>query len=170
MTAIKLIGGIILITSGALGGLYAAKRLELQTDFIRQYIVFLTQAETMISYCSADIGEILSSINSAPLMSEMLSECRSRMKSGKDFTSAWCSSVNSACVRGEISKSDVAMLRSFSEGFGTSGTEEEIGKIRLHKSIAEQRLSELRPEASTKKRLYRVIGTFCGAMAAVILI
>ncbi len=170
MTGLKIIGGIVLIFCGALGGLYAARRIEQQTDFIRQYIVFLTQTETMISYCNADIIEILGSINSVPIMSPMIAECLDRMNKGQDFTSAWCDSARESCRRKLISDSDLDMICSFSEGFGSLGAEEEIGKIRLHKTMAEQRLSELQPETNTKKRLYRVVGTFCGAMAAAIII
>ena len=72
MTGLKITGGIVLIFCGALGGLYAAGRIDRQTDFIRQYIIFLTQTETMISYCKADIVEILKSINSVPLMLPMI--------------------------------------------------------------------------------------------------
>ncbi len=170
MTGLKIIGGIILISCGALSGLYAARRIEQQTEFIRQYIIFLTQTETMISYCNADIIEILKGINSVPLMSPMISSCLDGMKIGKDFTSSWCASAEELCSQKIISAADINMICSFSEGFGSLGADEEIGKIRLHKTMAEQRLSELQPETNTKKRLYRVVGTFCGAMAAAVII
>ncbi len=170
MTGLKITGAIILIFCGALGGLYAAGRIERQTEFIKQYIIFLTQTETMISYCSADIIEILKSINSTPLMLPMISSCLKKMEGGTDFTSAWCSSARELCSEKLISGNDLDLICSFSEGFGTLGADEEIGKIRLHRSMAEQRLSELQPETNTKKRLYRVVGTFCGAMAAAVMI
>ncbi len=170
MTGLKITGGIILIFCGALGGLYAAKRIERQTDFIKQYIIFLTQAETMISYCNADIIEILKSINSIPLMCPMISSCLEQMEAGSDFTAAWCCAAEEFCSKKLIRESDLNMICSFSEGFGSLGADEEIGKIRLHKSMAEQRLSELQPESNTKKRLYRVVGTFCGAMAAAVML
>lgn len=170
MTGLKIIGGFILIFCGALSGLYAAGKVERQTNFIKQYIVFLTQTETMINYCNADIIEILKSINSVPLMLPMISSCLEKMKGGKDFTSSWCSSAEELCSRKVISADDISMICSFSEGFGSLGSDEEIGKIKLHRAMAEQRLSELQPETNTKKRLYRVVGTFCGAMIAAVII
>lgn len=170
MTAVKAAGGIMLIVCGALAGLYASKRLKRRADFLTQYVIFLTRAETMISYCSSEIGEIISEPGDAPLLSHMLSVCCGMINSGSDFTAAWTSGVNAAADEGLLAGEDISLVRSFCDGFGTSGTEEEIAKLRLHREFIRQRASALSEEAARRQKLYRVVGTFCGAMAAAVAI
>lgn len=160
----------MLIACGALAGLYASRRLKRRTDFLTQYIVFLTRAETMISYCSTEIGRIVSDPGDVPLLSRMLSECCAMINGGSDFSSAWSCGVSSAAQEGLIAGDDINLVRSFCDGFGTSGTEEEIAKLRLHRELIRQRLAVLSEEAAKRQKLYRVVGTFCGAMAAAVMI
>ena len=61
-------------------------------------------------------------------------------------------------------------MKLFAEDFGTSGANEEEGKLRLNISLAQERLSELNSETAESTKLYRVIGAFAGALTAVMII
>lgn len=170
MLALKIAGGMIITVSGAMGGLFAAKRLERQCAAVSDYIAFLTYSESMIGYCAADIAEILSDADRFPYLEKIITDVSSYLAGGKEFSRAWKTAVSDSAERGEIGKSDIRLIASFGEGFGAMGAEEEIRRIRLHKDEAQRRLSELRPQLEAKRRLYRVVGTFCGMLAAVIII
>lgn len=160
----------MLIVCGALSGIYRSEVIKRQTEFLKEYIVFLTQTEAMISYCGSEIGEILKNVRSLPLMHTMLTDCCKKMERGKDFSVSWSESVSSASQRKEIRKSDCIIIQNFAETFGMAGSEEEIAKIRLHRTIAERIYSQQQEELKTKTKLCRTIGLFCGTMAAVILV
>ena len=169
MTAARMTGGIMLIVCGALAGLYASKRLKRRADFLTQYLVFLTRAETMISYCSLEISRIAADPGDAPLLGTMLSVCLSELDSGRELSAAWCAGVRAAENEGLLRGGDVSLVMSFCDGFGSAGTDEEIARLRLHRELVRQRLEVLNEEAAKRQKLYRVVGTFCGAMAAAIM-
>ncbi len=167
---VKITGAVFIVLCGAFAGLYRSRILQKQAEFIEQYISFLTQAQAMISYSYANISEILANVNSVPLMNLMIRQCRSRMKNGDSFERAWPSAVFGSYQRGEITKTDHEMIRRFSEGFGNLGAEEETAKIKLCLTEAQRRFDKLNSELTEKRKLYGVVGTFCGVLAAVILI
>ena len=47
---LKFVGGIFIVVCGTLGGIYFSLRLRKKAEFFEQYIMFLTQVQTMISY------------------------------------------------------------------------------------------------------------------------
>lgn len=167
---VKITGAVFIVLCGAFAGLYRSKILQKQAEYIEQYISFLTQAQAMISYSYANITEILENVNSVPLMNLMIKQCRGKMKNGDDFERAWSSAVFGSYQRGEITKADHEMICRFSEGFGSLGAEEESAKIKLCLSDAQRRYDKLNAELTEKRKLYGVVGTFCGVLAAVILI
>ncbi len=170
MNVLKLIGGTIILICGVLSGIYFSGRLQKRIDFIMQYISFLTRAESMISYCSCDIKEILSAAYSIPLINKVTSHCLLLLSKGDTFSEAWNKSIDNKCYEGCFYREDAEMMKAFSADFGVLGVSEETEKLRLHKEIAQQRLSYLIPEAEKQKKLYRTLGTFCGALAAVLMI
>lgn len=167
---IKITGCILIISSGLFAGMYTAKNISQKTEFISQYIVFLTQAKAMIEFSGAGIREILMNVHSVPLLDNITGETLGRMDTGEDFTIAWTKSVKSSLERKEFESEDFPLLVSFGEGFGEMGIEEEVSKIKLHLSTASSRLENLKKDTMIRQRLYRTVGTFCGVLAAVIMI
>lgn len=170
MTGIKMLGAMMLIICGSLGGIYKSEIIKKQVKFLKEYIVFMTQAETMISYCGLDISQILRNTKSLTLINNMFNDCLKSMKNGEDFCNSWCYAVQAAYNRKEIRKCDCSMICNFAETFGVSGIEEEIGKIQMHKSIAKKVYEQQNMEIKSKTALCRTIGIFFGTMAAIILV
>lgn len=167
---IKITGCILIISCGIFAGMYYAKKAADKTKFISEYISFLTQAKTMICFSCTEIKEILTKVHSVPLMENMISDTLKNMNNGKAFSDAWKCAVISAEKRKEFDSSDLPLLLSFSEGFGELGAEEETEKIELYLASAALRFDELQKDTFVKQRLYRTVGTFCGILAAVVLV
>ena len=166
----KLTGCLLIICCGTAAGLFISKRSRDKTVFMQQYISFLTQARTMIEFTGADIMEILSGVHSVPMLTCMIDDVIEKMRSGDSITDAWRQSVESAAKRGELNGSDIPLFADFCEGFGELGADEEAAKLQLQITTASTRYEQMQKDGVIRQRLYRTVGTFCGVLAAVILI
>lgn len=167
---LKLMGGLLIICCGTAAGMFLSKKNKDKTVFLQQYISFLTQAKAMIEFSGADIMEIMSGVHNVPMFTYLIDDVTDRMKSGEDITSAWKSSLKEAAQRNEIDKEDIPLYSDFCEGFGELGADEESAKLQLQITAASARLEQLQKDGIIKQRLYRTVGTFCGVLAAVVLI
>ena len=170
MTVLRITGGLLITAAGLLSGIYAGSVKKRQREFMRQYIVFLTRAETMISYSNSSIIYILDNSEAPNLMKELLKSMRLRLAENMSLSEAWAELIDEACEKKLIVKKDKELMKLFAEDFGTSGANEEEGKLRLKISLAQERLSELNSETAESTKLYRVIGAFAGALTAVMII
>ncbi len=166
----KLTGFVLIILCGGSAGLYISKRIGEKTEFISQYISFLTQAEAMITFAGSDIRYILNNVKSIPLMDHMINDTLDYLNNNYDFCSAWEKSVHAAYSRKEFEKEDLSLLLAFGVGFGEQGTDEEILKIKLNISNVSERLKIRKNDNETKMKLYKTLGTFSGAIIAVLLV
>ena len=166
----KLTGSVFIVLCGGLAGIYISKRINEKTEFITQYISFLTQAEAMINYANSDIKYILNNVKSIPLLDQMIKDTLNYLNSDYDFRYAWEKSVYSAFNRNQFEKEDLLLILAFGEEFGNHGSDEEIMKIRLNISNVSERMTDRKKENETKMKLYRTLGTFSGAIIAVLLI
>lgn len=166
---LKFWGGTMIIICGALSGIYLSDKLKNRAKFMEEYIIFLTQAKAMIRYGNFEIQKILSEVSQNSLFSDMLQECQMYLSGGENFSSSWKNACQNYAEKGLMTKEDIPLYQNFGESFGNLGSEEEENQIQLYIELADHRLSRLREELLTKRRLYRVIGTFSGVMAAVIL-
>ena len=162
---IKLTGCLLIVVFTPAAGIFCSEKFRLRTVFYEQYLLFLTNAGTFISYTAASIGELLSMNISAPMIEPILKEAKHSLENGSEFSCAWRKAVD-----GNVScKEDRELLYGFGDNFGTSDVEGELSKLGLHKELAERRLNELRDELKTKRKLYRVMGMFAGVLTAVVI-
>ena len=169
MEFLKFCGSIIVVISGTLCGLYASKVLKNRVNFLEQYIMFLTQAKTMISYNAMSATEILSSVGSVPIVSPMLDECIKYLSDGFSFSDSWHKAVNSAYEKKLFTSSDKPLIYSFGDTFGISDIDGEVTKTELHTALVSERLEKARQEFSSKCKIYRIVGMFCGVVIVLIL-
>lgn len=169
MDFLKFFGGTAVIISGTLCGLYASKVLKNRVRFLEQYIMFLTQTKTMISYNAMSAAEILSSVGSVPLVLPMLNECTKHLSDGCTFQDSWHRAVNSAYEKKLFALSDKPLLYSFGDTFGISDIDGEVTKTELHTALVSERLEKARQDFSSKCKIYRIVGMFCGIIIVLIL-
>ncbi len=166
MILIRIMGGAFLVVSGALAGIFLCERLRARADFMGQYAQFLSQAQAVIGYTASSAGELFRSAGGVPLLKPMLDNAVELMNGGMDLKEAWRVSVDSYVKNGR----DRQLLYYFGETFGTSNIEGELSKLALQRENAEKLYGEYLEEVRSKKKLYRTVGMFCGAMAAALLI
>ena len=152
---IKLTGCLLIVVCTTAAGIFCSERFRLRVLFYEQYLLFLTNAVTFISYTASDIRELLDMDISASMIEPVLREARRCLDNGFDISKAWRSAVdeNVGC------KEDRELLY----GFG------DISKLDLHKELAKRRLNSLRDELKAKSKLYRVVGMFAGVLTAVVI-
>lgn len=170
MIFIKFCGAVIIVVSGTLCGIYAAKSVENRVKFLEQYVMFLTQVKTMICYGAISVSEILKSVNAVPLVSPLLDECGISMSDGMSFEAAWHKAVNKEYKKKLFTAEDKMLLCSFGETFGNSDADGETTKTELHIALVSERLNKIREEHLSKNKLYRIVGMFSGIAIALIII
>ena len=166
---LKFVGGILIVVCGTLGGIYFSLRLKRKAEFFEQYIMFLTQVQTMISYGGMSIGEILRGIKSVPLTEPILLDTEKYMDNGEAIETAWKKAVGENKKKLHLEKSDTELLEYFGNSFGVSDREGELSKIKLHEELVRERWENLKNEMYAKCRVYRIVGMFCGVMTAVLI-
>lgn len=169
MMLIKFSGAVIVVISSTLCGIYASRLVENRVKFMEQYIMFLTQAKTMINYNAVSVTEILSSVNSIPLVKPLLDKCLDGLSEGISLEKSWHRAVNSVYARKLFTESDKMLLYSFGDTFGSSDIDGEVTKTELHIALVSERLDNIRQEFASKCKLYRILGMFCGMMIALII-
>lgn len=162
---LKLTGCLLIVVCTTAAGIFCSEKFRLRVLFYEQYLLFLTNAGTFISYTAADIGELLSMDISATIIEPILKAAKHSLKNGSELSDAWRKAVD-----GNVScKEDRELLYGFGDNFGTSDVKGELSKLGLHRELTERRLNELRDELKTKKKLYRVLGMFAGVLTAVVI-
>ncbi len=166
MELFKLAGGLFIIISGTLIGLYASSKIRTRAELMEQYLIFLNRTHAAISYTGTGVKELLKPEGSLPLISPVLRRAHKELLSGSPIERAWRTAVdeNIPCI------DDRKLMYSFGDNFGTGNIEGELCKLELHIKLAEQRLEDIRSELKTKQRLYRIVGMSGGIMTAAVLI
>ena len=166
---LKFIGGAFIVICGTLGGIYFSLRSRRKAEFLEQYIMFLTQVQTMISYGGMSFGEILKNIKNVPLAEGILSDTEGYMNDGEAIETAWKKAVEKNMKELHFEKSDTEMIEYFGNTFGVSDREGELSKIKLHEELVRERWNILKNEMLSKCRVYRIVGMFCGVLTAVLI-
>ena len=166
---LKFVGGAFIVICGTLGGIYFSLRSRRKAEFLEQYIMFLTQVQTMISYGGMSFGEILKNIKNVPLAEGILSDTEGYMNDGEAIETAWKKAVEKNMKELHFEKSDTEMIEYFGNTFGVSDREGELSKIKLHEELVRERWNILKNEMLSKCRVYRIVGMFCGVLTAVLI-
>ena len=170
MLALRLAGGLLLVVCGALGGLYLAERARGRLAFLEAYEAFLLTAASLVSSCGADLSVILGYAEKNAYLRELAASAQNAVMQGTDPRPAWKSAAEEASKHGRIRSEDVELVSSFADYDGEEDTDSRTGRLNFLLDRTRQRLSVLKKETEEKRRLYRILGTFIGALAAAVLI
>lgn len=165
----KLLGSIFIVISGTFGGIYFSLRCKKRAEFLEQYRQFLTQTQTMIHYGAMSVREILRSVKGIPLIEPILRDTGQFLDNGWYLENAWKQAVDIHMKEFGFSLPDREMLYFFGSSFGVTDKDGEIAKIQLHDEIVKGRSDVLKEEISSKCRIYRIVGMFCGVLTAVMI-
>lgn len=98
-----------------------------------------------------------------------LPDCRKNFLNGESFSKSWKNSINSNITKTYLPKDCVEKLKSFSDMFGSSDKQSELGNCDLYISYFEGRQKELHEKAKDAPRIYSTLGILAGVLAVIVL-
>lgn len=170
MTALKFAGGILLVICGSLFGMYYSSRLRNQLAFLLSYEDFLISALSLVDTCSADLSQIMNYAADNEYLGRAAAAAVDAIDSGSDPCSCWKTAVAREVKCGRLGAEDESLVCSFADYDGEKDSMSRAGRIEFLLVRTRQRIKELKSETTEKRRLYRIVGTFVGALAAAVLI
>lgn len=159
---LKLCGAALLTLAGAAGGGWYAKRLRLRRDFLCDFIAFLDSLATLLRYRNEDI---FTSVNSAGELIRFPLEARQQ-----PFAQAWEAQTAALPMRYALSRQDTALLHAFGTKLGATDIQGQLSHIALYRTLFEKQLAAADEDIKSKAKLYRTLGIFTGASAALMMI
>ena len=162
---IKLIGCLLIASSGFFTGCVLTQRLKNRRDFYDKFCVFISLLQTQIRYNSADIFSlVISSAKGSGL------EIFDTPKTDVPFTAFWDNSLSALPKKYGLNNSDKELLSEFGSLLGTTDVEGQLKHLELYGSIFQKRLKDSQAEFRDKSRIYRALGLFGGISAALIIL
>ncbi len=137
-------------------------RVEKLTDFLR----FLSAAKTEIRYSSIPVWSVVEKHGQGL---SFLGLCSEKSARGDGWREAWESSVREEAAAEGFSKSDLELLNGFGAGFGSSDTEGQLAHFSLYAGLTAEALEKAKEDQSRKSKLYLMLGSFGGIVAALLL-
>ena len=134
------------------------QRLKLRRDFLREFSVFLSSLSTAVRYRSADIVTLVNSCGE--LFSLPTDEYN------HPFPKMWQSGIAGFQKRWRLSAADMALLKEFGEGLGTTDVEGQLSHIALYQGMFAKQQSSAEDDITQKSKLYKSLGLFVGVSAA----
>ena len=155
---LKILGAALISFSGFSIGCMYVQRLKLRRDFLREFSVFLSSLSTAVRYRSADIAVL---VNSCGELFSLPENDYSR-----PFSQMWQSSIADFKKRRCLSNADMALLKEFGEGLGTTDVEGQLNHIALYQGLFSKQQSGAEDDIIQKSKLYKSLGLFGGVSAA----
>ena len=159
---LKWIGAVFLLLAGATAGYLESKKLHDRVKRLKNFCIFLDNAATEVSYEGMPVEEIcMRHGKSLDFMTPLLAA----LKAGEPFPQAWKKAEASPVLCEE----DRELLSQFGEGFGASDTQGQLNHCSLCGSLTKKTLLKAEEDEKKKGKLYRMLGLFGGAAAALLL-
>lgn len=162
--ALKASGAALVMLSCTAAGFLFALRLGRRRDFLRAFKSFLSALETNIRYRGDDIITLIRA-SAANLVPEFLS-----VGSSRDFADYWNSAIQRLPKSCAITDGDLCLLKDFGRLLGTTDTQGQLNHIALYREQFDIQLKKAGEEYGQKAKLYRILGFFAGAVAALLII
>lgn len=155
---LKLFGALLLSLSGLGVGCMFSGHLAVRRSFFREFSVFLNSLSTSIRYRSEDIFTLVNSCG------ELF--CFSPETSRLPFKKAWQLQISPFPKRWRLNSADMALLKEFGDGLGSTDTEGQLNHIALYQGLFGKQQKSAEDDIAQKSKLYKALGLFAGAAAA----
>ncbi len=141
-------------------------RLTERVEQLEAFLRFLSAAQTEIRFAALPVEQIVQR-HGGEL--EFLRICAKNCSQEGHFAAVWDASVDAGTKGRGFLSGDIELLRGFGKGFGTSDVEGQISHCTLYGELVNENLKNAREEKKRKSRLYQILGTFSGMVAALVL-
>ena len=156
----------MLICAGFLAGYMESHKLSVRVEKLEAFLQFLSAAKAEIRYSSIPVWSV---VEKHGKNLSFLGLCYEKSSQGRGWREAWESSVREEAKSEGFSKSDLDLLSGFGEGFGTSDTEGQLAHFSLYAGLTTDALKSAKQDQSRKSKLYLMLGSFSGILAALLL-
>ena len=141
-------------------------KLSVRVEKLAAFLQFLSAAKAEIRYSSIPVWSV---VEKHGQNLSFLKLCCEKSSGGESWRQAWESSVREEAQSEGFSKSDLELLRGFGAGFGASDTEGQLAHFGLYAGLVAEALENAKQDRSRKSRLYLMLGSFGGIVAALLL-
>lgn len=132
---------------------------------LQDFFQFLSAAKTEIRYSSLPVWAVAEKHGGRL---SFLQSCAQSDFRG-DWQEAWETAVRENAEREGFSKEDLELLRGFGTGFGASDTEGQLAHFSLYAGLTAEALENAKQDRTRKSKLYLMLGSFGGILAALLL-
>lgn len=167
----KLIGIAIIITASALIGNNYAEALSKRTSTLKAMEYMLEEIELLIRFRSADVYEIIDSLQRSPQLKNLkfIKYAVEHLGDNVPFDCLWEKAIdeyNENFLKAE----DIELLKSIGKEIGKSDLEGQISIIELKKNELSALIRRSEEEYTGKAGMYRSIGILGGALVSILLV
>jgi len=164
------VGYLLILAAGTGIGLYAAHRLQQRVVFLDRTRRVLQTLIQQVGYTARPMNELWRRLAGMPAFSDFsLLQDTAKGLQQAGFGSAFSAAVERAFAEGQLTPPGRQLLLEFAEGCGRYDTVRQEEHIAHYRDRLAELETELRQEADTKGRVYRVMG-LAGGGALVLLL
>lgn len=161
VVTMRIAGSALLILSGLLWGITAARKLKRREQMLLDLKKLLLRFKTGISFSSRSVSELILENRDSLFCNRAADEpC---------FPFDPCEALKLASEALLANSRDQELVRGFADGLGTSDTESQLNHVELYAGLLETNLAEARGEYAQKSKLYVALGLFSGVTICLIL-
>lgn len=142
-----------------------SKKLYHRRDFLNRLSVFMSTLSTYLRYNSSDIFTMIRLSADSSCLSEL-----SVQKSDKPFEELWNTSVEMIPKSVSLTKQDYELLAEIGFQLGKTDIEGQLKHLELCGERLKMQISDAENCISNKSKLYKTMGFFVGASAAILLL
>ena len=162
---LKIIGAVLTVFASFSIGCILSKKLYRRRDFLNRLAVFISTLSTNLRYNSSDIFTMISLSADSSCLSEL-----SVQKSDKPFDDLWNDTIELIPKSISLTKQDYDLLAELGFQLGKTDIEGQLKHLELCSERLKMQISDAEDCISNKSKLYKTMGFFVGASAAILLL
>lgn len=168
---VKLIGIAVILIVSALIGNHCAENLAKRTSTLKAVEYMLEEMELLIRFRSADVYEIMDSLQKSPQLENLafIKYAAEHSSENMPFDRLWEKSI-AEYNESFLKKEDTALIESIGKDIGKSDLEGQISIIELKKNELSALIRSSEEEYTGKAGMYRSIGILGGALVSILLV
>lgn len=150
---LKLILSMLLMLCSLFIGQSMSLRLNRRKEALSLFLRNIHTAATKLAYSAATVYELFDEF---------------AFEKDMPFMPQWIDLLSG--YKNVLHKKDIALLKEFAQGLGSSDTKSQIKHIKLYLSLLDHQLCDAQNDIDKKSRLYRVLGFSAGVTLSLMLV
>lgn len=161
---LKIFGCLLLVAAAFSTGALLSKRLYRRRDFLNRFKTFLQVLKTQLRFHGGDIFSLVNScIGQSQLPMMFVSD-------EKPFEICWNEAAECIPHSFSLTGNDIALIRDCGSQLGKTDLEGQLSHLGLIEARLDSLIAEAGESIGKKSRLYKTMGFFVGASAAILLL